>query len=264
MESLLFRKQTCCSVHDLVTWAGIESGPTGMQRALWSPDFNACWPIPRGGIARSHSSFVFNFFFLRILCTVFLYWLHQFPFPLTVPERESRSVVSDSLRPHGLHSPWNSPGQNTGVGSLSLLQGIFPTLVSLIAGRFFLPAEPPGVPKNPGVGSLSLLQGISPTQEMNRGLLHCRRILYQLSHQGSLWWIRNWLQKQMADSQASVIADAELVEMRGHGHIPQLQLVWQRLWLPGWWYVCSRGCYLERTDNELAKRIQGFPWGSGG
>ena len=36
-------------------------------------------------------------------------------------------VVSDSLWPHGLDSPWNSPGQNTGVGSLSLLQGIFPT-----------------------------------------------------------------------------------------------------------------------------------------
>ena len=33
---------------------------------------------------------------------------------------ESHSVVSDSLRPHGLYSPWNSPGQNTGVGSLSL------------------------------------------------------------------------------------------------------------------------------------------------
>ena len=40
---------------------------------------------------------------------------------------EIYSVVSDSLRPHGLYSPWNSPGQNTGVGSLSLLQGIFPT-----------------------------------------------------------------------------------------------------------------------------------------
>ena len=40
---------------------------------------------------------------------------------------ESRSVVSDSLRPHGLYSPWNSLGQNTGVGSLSLLHGIFPT-----------------------------------------------------------------------------------------------------------------------------------------
>ena len=42
-------------------------------------------------------------------------------------ESESHSVMSDCLRPHGLYSPWNSPGQNTGVGSLSLLQGIFPT-----------------------------------------------------------------------------------------------------------------------------------------
>ena len=83
---------------------------------------------------------------------------------------ESCSVVSDSLRPHGLHSPWNSPGQNTGMGSLSLLQGIF------------------------------------PTQGSNPGLSHCRRILYQLSHKGSPrileWvaypfssgssWPRNW------------------------------------------------------------------------
>ena len=52
-------------------------------------------------------------------------------------ENESHSVVSDSLWPHGLYSPWNSPGQNTGVGSLSLLQGIFRTQVSRIAGRFF-------------------------------------------------------------------------------------------------------------------------------
>ena len=55
----------------------------------------------------------------------------------------------NSLWPCGLSSPWNSPGQNTGVGSLSLLQGIFPT------------------------------QGLNP------GLPHCRRILYQLSHRGS-------------------------------------------------------------------------------
>ena len=40
---------------------------------------------------------------------------------------ENRSVVSNSLWPHGLYSPWNSPGQNTGVGSLFLLQGIFTT-----------------------------------------------------------------------------------------------------------------------------------------
>ena len=44
-----------------------------------------------------------------------------------------------------------------------------------------LPSEPPGKPKNTEVGSLSLLQGIFPTQEPNQGLLHCRRIVYQLS-----------------------------------------------------------------------------------
>ena len=65
---------------------------------------------------------------------------------------ESRSVVSDSLQPHGLYSPWNSPGQNTGVGDLSLLQGIFP------------------------------IQGLNPR------LSHCRWILYQLSHRGSPLW----------------------------------------------------------------------------
>ena len=62
---------------------------------------------------------------------------------------ESHSVVSNSLGPHGLYSPSNSPGQNTGVGSLSLLQGNF------------------------------------PAQGSNPGLLHCRWILYQLSHKKS-------------------------------------------------------------------------------
>ena len=48
-----------------------------------------------------------------------------------------------------------------------------------------LPAESSGKPKNTGVGSLCLLQRIFPTQELNQGLLHCRQILYQLSYQGS-------------------------------------------------------------------------------
>ena len=48
-----------------------------------------------------------------------------------------------------------------------------------------LPAEPQGKPKNTGVGSLSLLQGIFLTQESNQGLLHCRWIFYQLKYQGS-------------------------------------------------------------------------------
>jgi len=64
--------------------------------------------------------------------------------------------MSDSLWPHGLYSPWNSPGQKSGVGSYSFLQGIF------------------------------------PTQGSNPGLPHCRQILYCLSHQGSpriLEWV---------------------------------------------------------------------------
>ena len=58
---------------------------------------------------------------------------------------ESLPVVSDSLRPHGLHSPWNSPGQNTGVGSLSQPRDW--TQVSRIAGGFFT-SWATGKPKN--------------------------------------------------------------------------------------------------------------------
>ena len=64
-------------------------------------------------------------------------------------ESESHSVVSGSLRPYGLYSLWNSPGQNTRVSSHSLLQGIF------------------------------------PSQRSNPGLPHFRWILYLLSHRGS-------------------------------------------------------------------------------
>ena len=85
--------------------------------------------------------------------------------------------------------PWNSPSQNTGMGSLSLLQGSFPTQGSnpgLPHCRWVLyQLRPQGKPKNTGVDSLSLLQGIFPTQELNQGLPHCRRILYQLNYQGS-------------------------------------------------------------------------------
>ena len=59
--------------------------------------------------------------------------------------------MSDSLQPHELYSQWNSPGQNTGVGSLSFLQGIF------------------------------------PTQGWNPRLLYCRRILYELSYEETTW-----------------------------------------------------------------------------
>ena len=48
-----------------------------------------------------------------------------------------------------------------------------------------LPSKPPGKLENTGVGNLSFLQGIFLTQELNQGILHCRRILYQLSYQES-------------------------------------------------------------------------------
>ena len=102
---------------------------------------------------------------------------------------ESRSVVSDSLRLHELYSPWNSPGQNTGIGSHSLLRGIFPTQGSnpgLPHCRWILyQLSHQGSPRILEYGSLSLLQGIFPNQELNWGLLNCRQILYQLSFQGS-------------------------------------------------------------------------------
>ena len=92
---------------------------------------------------------------------------------------ESCSVVSDSLWPRGLYSPWTSPGQNTGVGSLFFLQGnlpnpgIKPRSPALQVNS--LPAEPPRKPKNTGAGSLSLLQQIfltgveleSPSQQVD-------------------------------------------------------------------------------------------------
>ena len=99
----------------------------------------------------------------------------------------SCSVISDSLQPHRLYSPWNSPGQNTGLsfpspGDLPNL-GIEPQYPSLQLDS--LPGEPQGKPKKIGVGCLSFFQGIFLTQESNWGLLHCRWILYQLSYEGS-------------------------------------------------------------------------------
>ena len=59
-------------------------------------------------------------------CCLCLWGLREFLAAFKL-ESDSCSVMSDSLRPHGLYCPWDSPGQNTGVGSLSLLQGIFLT-----------------------------------------------------------------------------------------------------------------------------------------
>ena len=81
-----------------------------------------------------------------------------------------------------------SPGNNPGVGCHAPFQGPYQprdrTQVPALQADS-LPSEPPGKPKNTGVGSLSLLQWIFPTQESNQGPVHYRWILYQLSYQGN-------------------------------------------------------------------------------
>ena len=84
-------------------------------------------------------------------------------------ESESLSVMSDSLGPHGLHSQWDSPGQNTGVCGLSLLQEIF------------------------------------STQGSNPGLPHCRQILYQLSHKGSPEYTEELYKKDLSDPDNMIV-----------------------------------------------------------
>ena len=98
------------------------------------------------------------------------------------------SLRSHGLQRARLLCPWNSPGHNTGVVVIPISKGssnpeIEPRSPALQADSSL--SEPPGKPKNTGVGSLSLLQGIFLTQGLNWGLLHCRQILYQLSYQGS-------------------------------------------------------------------------------
>ena len=101
-------------------------------------------------------------------------------------ESESYSVVSNSLQ---LYSPWNSPGQNTRVASLSLLQEIFPTQGSnsglLHCRQIVYQLSHKGSSRILGWVAYPFLQQIFPTQELNQGLLHYRRILHQLSYQGS-------------------------------------------------------------------------------
>ena len=106
----------------------------------------------------------------------------------SVPIKVKVTELCLTLQPHGLYSPWNSPGQNTGVGNRSLLQSLPNPGIGLGSPALqvaSLPTEPQGKPKSTGAGSLSLLQRIFLTQESNWGLLHYRWILYQLRSQGS-------------------------------------------------------------------------------
>ena len=155
---------------------------------------------------------------------------------LSLYESKSFSVVPDSLRHHRLQSPWDSPGQNTGVGSLSLLQEMFPT------------------------------QGLNP------GLPHCRWILYQLPYKGSsrtlewvaypfssgssrprnwtgvsciaVWFITNWAMREPRSINASLSKERLLraawmlsigcIQLQASSGLLQLQ-----------WTTCPRFCFFH-------------------
>ena len=141
---------------------GPSSGPVGFENCSLFP-FSVSWlPFPM-----SFYHFPAGHQFLILDTSIFLLSLASQGPPrhpsgpqnsslLNVPSELIHSVVSCSLQPYGLHSPWSFPGQNTGVGSISLLQGIF------------------------------------PNQRLNPGLPNCRWILYELNHKGSpgiLEWV---------------------------------------------------------------------------
>ena len=115
--------------------------------------FFNCWQDHGGNItlAKTVMPLCLDVYFLNINCYLSYHIDTSAAGSIHCPTSESRSVMSDSLRPHGLYSPWNSQGQNTAVGSLSLLQGIFPTQESNPALSHFLqvdslPAGPQGKP----------------------------------------------------------------------------------------------------------------------
>ena len=117
----------------------------------------------------------------------------------------SCSVVSNSLQPHGLQPtrflcPWNSPGQNTGVGCHSLLQGIFPT------------------------------QGSKP------GFMHCSQIHYYLSHWGSPYEnIHSFLNMLLAIGSASLYFSLlQNLAAQTSIHVSTNRILYLTLFIPGY------------------------------
>ena len=102
-------------------------------------------------------------------------------------ESESCSVLSTFCNPMDF-SPWNSPGQNTREGSLSLIQGVFPTQGSisglLHCRQILYQLSHKGSPRILEWVAYPFSRGSSQPKELNQSLLHCGWILYQLSYQG--------------------------------------------------------------------------------
>ena len=147
----------------------------------------------------------FSLNFLPILVTTEHWVSSSLCYTVKWSGSESCSVMSDSLQPHGLYSPWNSPRQNTGVGSLSLLQGIFPTQGSnpgLLHCRWIFtswatreaqeywsgwPVPSPADLPEPEIelGSLALQVDSLPTELSGKSLAHS---LVGMKQASTWWW----------------------------------------------------------------------------
>ena len=151
---------------------------------------------------------------------------------------QSSDSATHGLQPARLLCPWNSPGKNTRVGCHSLLQGIF------------------------------------PTQGLNLGLLYCRRILYQLSHQGSpcvmrlnkvlLWELKeiNILKtmSRMLGIEYSLITSDVVLVLRWTGHLHDcLRSVGGEVRGPGGGERCSAVASSRLWPTDIFLCPPGFP-----
>ena len=193
--------------------------------AIWSlvplPFLNPAWT---SGSSRFmyYWSLAWRILSITLLPAAGLLWVQPALKLKSQSENESRSVISNSLWLQGLH---NSPSQNTGVGSLSLLQGII------------------------------LTQGLNP------GLLHCRQILYHLSHKGS----------PFPNPLSGYLISAGCSE-NNKTHFPPLRLLWAQAEVGGeigdskfWIWRCSKMPWKAKKGKVKVKslsRVQLFaiPW----
>ena len=140
----------------LCCWCGMHSGDHIAMLAVASQRV----PLQRGYAARISASV--TFYKGVIMKSFYIYVTHAHTHTITsdalILWEKKNVTIWQRLQPHGLHSPRNSPGQNTGFSRI--------------------------------------LQGIVPSQQLNQGLLHCRQILYQLSYEGSPTVLRDILKEK--------------------------------------------------------------------
>ena len=109
---------------------------------------------------------------------------------------------------------------------------------------------PQGKPKNTGGDSLSLLQRIFPTQESNRGLLHCRWILYQLCNQGNPWTQRGPSIQSMFFSVSLNFLYPGLIILIEEDLAPAITVVFKKVLIN-----IGLSCFLNQTQFQVMSSL---------